>query len=505
MVQPSGNPRNRPIRNTFVISDLHLCEAEPVQPKRPLWKRYKQRDLFVDHEIAAMLDHLQDQVDGPAELVLNGDIFDFDAVMQIPSRSQRRAENMRISWLEKRRGLAPTEPKSLYKLRVILRDHPIIVQAWKAWVQAGHHLVFTIGNHDMELHWAAVQQELTECLTTEDGRHRIRFCSWFYLSGGDTYIEHGNQYDVYCLCHEPLWPTIRPPGGKPRIRLPMAAYAVRYMINGMGVFNPHAESTFLRPFLGYVSYFYNTVAKIQPGLPFAYAFGAGATLVASLRDGMLPSERDPFHLEARVLDVAVASEATPAQVRALDALKVHAAVFRPWQVMKELWLDKTFMLLLLILGSFQVMATVHALTGVSMWWYWALVALLIPPFILWAHRDESDVRKYNQELRARLQHIARVAGVRRVIVGHSHHEEHSVVDGVELLNPGTWSPAYEDAECTIRLGRTCVVWVRPSQDGTRTAHLMEWTGDALVTMDESHMPDTQRRPDAPPHDIPQAV
>ena len=35
---------------TAIISDLHLCEAEPVHPKYPLWKKFKTKEFFFDDE-----------------------------------------------------------------------------------------------------------------------------------------------------------------------------------------------------------------------------------------------------------------------------------------------------------------------------------------------------------------------------------------------------------------------------------------------------------------------
>ena len=72
----------RSSRHTAIVSDLHLCEAEPVNPKFPLWKKFKTRQFFYDDVFANFLTHVQEKAKGePVELVLNGDIFDFDSVM----------------------------------------------------------------------------------------------------------------------------------------------------------------------------------------------------------------------------------------------------------------------------------------------------------------------------------------------------------------------------------------------------------------------------------------
>lgn len=128
--------------HTVVLSDVHLCEAEPVDPKRPLWKKFKQRELFIDPCFARFLDYIQTVTEGPIELVFNGDLFDFDSVTALPEEPK-----FPVSWLERRRGLHPEERKSLWKIRLVLRDHHVWFDALRAFLLAGNRLVFVIGNH----------------------------------------------------------------------------------------------------------------------------------------------------------------------------------------------------------------------------------------------------------------------------------------------------------------------------------------------------------------------
>ena len=81
------------VPTTLVISDLHITTGEPPDAERPLWKRYKQADLFVDERIGRMLRAARAEATGPIELVLDGDIFDFDAVTELP-----RDGRFRMSW-----------------------------------------------------------------------------------------------------------------------------------------------------------------------------------------------------------------------------------------------------------------------------------------------------------------------------------------------------------------------------------------------------------------------
>ena len=124
--------------HTLIFSDVHLTTAEPDDPERPLWKRFKRADLFFDDKIERMLEHFTSQADGRLELILNGDVFDFDGVTDQPDP----AVGLRANWLERQCGLGATEPKSAWKMSKILDHHPIIVRALRRWLAQGHRLVF---------------------------------------------------------------------------------------------------------------------------------------------------------------------------------------------------------------------------------------------------------------------------------------------------------------------------------------------------------------------------
>lgn len=477
------------VTHTFVLSDVHLTTVEAPDPERPLWKRYKQADLVIDDELAAAIAHMSAEAgDAAAELVLNGDIFDFDSVMDQPDDDE-----LSLSWLERLRGMNSSEPKSTLKLCCILDDHPIFVDALREWLaRPQHSVVFVIGNHDLELHWPAVQAVLRARLGLEPADERLRVCAWFYLSEGDTHIEHGNQYDSYCLCLDPLWPLVRV-RRELRVRMPFGNLAGRIMLNGMGLFNPHVESTFILPFTGYVVFFFKHVIRTNPMLPWSWLWSAGATFVVSMRDGLLPSVRDPLRLDDRVDAVAAEAKATPRMVRALEALRVHAAIFNPFKVARELWLDRVLMLALVVFGSFQAIATLQVFTGLSAVWWFAALAALLPFVIFWAGKQESDVNNVEAAVLRRLALIRQITGVRRVVLGHTHIERHTWVEGVELLNPGTWSPAFSDVACTQRVGRACYVHLRPKDDGGRDASVKVWVKGDVEALPFSDPPKPRLR------------
>ncbi|MFH1808064.1 MAG: metallophosphoesterase [Pseudomonadota bacterium] len=468
---PPTSPSDDP-RHTFAISDIHLSDAQVVDPARPLWKRFKGRDLFIDDSLARCLAHLRELAGAgePIELVLNGDIFDFDSVMALP-----RSRAFPVNWLERLRGLDAEQDKSVFKIQVILGDHPAFVTALREFLNDGHQVAFVIGNHDMELHWPEVQAEIRRALDLTTGAgERLRFCEWFTLSGGDTLLEHGNQYDSYCAATDPVHPRIRWRGIE-RMRLPFGNLAGKLMLNGMGLFNPHVESSFIRSLPEYAVFFWRYMLRIQPLLPWTWFWTALLTLVITVREGLAPTVRDPFSLDEQVEGIALRARATPRLVRALPALRVRPAYYNPLSIARELWLDRALLLALVLFGTFQLFSILNVFVTMPIWWWLVFFVLLLPLFILYARGVHSDVDNYERGLRRLLPEVARLAGVTRLVMGHTHKEKHTEIEGVELLNSGTWSPAYHDVECTRPFGRTCFVWLHPQGEGSgRVAELRQW-------------------------------
>jgi len=471
---------------TAIVSDFHLTEAEDTDPKHPLWKRYKHRDLFIDESFERFLGHIREAAEGPVELILNGDIFDFDPVTTLPDKPE-----FPISMLERLRGLGPEQPKSMFKIRRILRHHPVFVRALGEFLRDGHRIVFVIGNHDLELHWPKVRQEIRDVLDIPDeAQQRLSFCEWFYISGGDTLVQHGNQFDAYCMCFDPIHPTVEF-HSPPRIRLPFGDIAGRLMLNGMGMFNPYVEESFLGGIRAHLVFFYRYVMRVQPLLIVTWLWSALATLVVSLREGFLPSVKQPETLAKRVDEIASRSNASAGMVIALRATGVHPAIFNPWKIARELWLDRALLLFAGALLSFWSFSTLNVFVPDRLSVYWVSVpfAIFLLPFVFYAHSVQSDVRETEFNIHKLLPTAARIAGVSRVVLGHTHRERHTGIRGIELINTGTWSSAYHDVECTKPYGRKCFAWIHPDPAGPgRTAELRVWNDPGSESF----------RPDAPP-------
>ncbi|MEO5970972.1 MAG: metallophosphoesterase, partial [Bdellovibrionia bacterium] len=411
-------------KHTLILSDIHLANAETVHPKNPLWKRFKLQEHFIDEEFKAFLGKISGEVSSPIELILNGDIFDFDSVMTLPPAGSL----IPMSWLERVRGLSSEEAKSRFKIKEILNAHPVWVEALSKFILEGNRVVFVIGNHDMELHWPTVQQDLLNFLKLpEEFRDAVRFCEWFYISNKDTLIEHGNQYDAYCLCSNPIHPLINK-RGRVLVRLPFGNIAGKYMLNGMGLMNPHASGSFIKSSAWeYICFYYKYVMTTQPFLLWTWFWSALATLFCSLREGFLPAMRDPLTVDARIEGIAQRANASVFMVLSLKEVHVHPAIFNPLKIARELWLDRAILLGLIVFGSFQFFSFMNVFASVSLLWFIIPVVTLIPCFIFYARSVQSEVDD-TQEATLHLSPLsARITRVKRIVQGHTHLEHHNWV------------------------------------------------------------------------------
>ena len=427
----------------------------------------------MDKTFKAFLEKLQSEVSEPIELILNGDIFDFDSVMRIPENP-----TFKVSWIERMRGLAAEEDKSQFKTRMILNDHYIWVNTVRDFILAGNRVVFVIGNHDVELHWPKVQAEILDHLKLpEQMQENVRFCSWFYISNEDTLIEHGNQYDHYCLCSDPVHPMIRK-GKRTTVRLPFGNIAGKYILNGMGLMNPHVDSSFIKSSIWeYIVFFYRYQVRSQPLILFSWLWGAGVTAVRSLQEGLSAPIRDPLTVESRVDEIAKYANTTPRTVRSLRALHVHPAVFNPFRILRELWLDRFLFLMFLFFFCFWFFSTLNVFVEVSVWWFVVPFFVLLPVFVFYARSVVSENGQVHKAMKKIIPMASQIANVKRIVYGHTHYEMHIDVQGVEVLNTGTWSAAYHDPECTKPFGRKCFAWIRPDGSGKRISELYEWKED----------------------------
>ena len=449
-------------RNTIVVSDLHLTEIQPLDERRPLWMSYKGKDHIIDGYFSDMLDYFESEVQGEIELVLNGDTFDFDTILALP-------DDREVDWLSNMRGLGTEEWMSLFKMDVIINDHPVWFGAVKNFIANGNRVVFIVGNHDIELYWPSVQQRIYDVLETDD--EYVTFCNSFYISEQDTYIAHSHQFDPNCVVKDMVNPLVQV-GGEPMMRLPFGNLATRYVLNGIGWLNPHCHTNYIKSLGDYLRSLVKYL-RLQPLMVWSWLWGSAVAFILSLRYHLMPAMKDPLLVEEKIATIAEQSKATPAMVRRLRALKAPSACSNPINIFRELWLDRMLMLFGLLFVAWQILLHINLATPISMIWFLVPFVLLLPGLMVYALGIEPRVSNKCLLTEERAEYIVKITGVKRVIFGHTHLAEHFMVGPAEYLNTGCWAPAFSEPECINKINKQTLAWIKPEGE-ERAAQLYTW-------------------------------
>jgi len=115
-------------------------------------------DFISDRALSTLLVSLG-QKSHPVDLVMNGDTFDF---LKCPFYKDGKATYPRHI----------TKEISLMKLQNIYRAHERVFKAWKEFVShPKNNLYFTVGNHDHELVYPEVQEDIKVLLGGTENIH----------------------------------------------------------------------------------------------------------------------------------------------------------------------------------------------------------------------------------------------------------------------------------------------------------------------------------------------
>lgn len=429
----------------LIVSDLHTTEIEDNEDG---WKRYKSSKFGIDGEFEKLVRHFSARGNGENKLtlILNGDIIDFDLVTSIPEQPP-----WPVSRSEHSCGLNPTSPKSEWKLHRVLDHHPKFVQTLARFLSEGHEIVYVLGNHDQEFQFQPVQDILNAAikrsadeqgLTLGEEAH-VRFEPWFFHVPNEIYAEHGQQYDAYSSFRYMLTPHVDGADGIDELAIPMGNLSCRELINRLGFFNPHSSAGFILSLFAYLSHWFHHYAFTRRSLIFSWLWGSLcvwrktlAIRAKVLTKGPKDHEAKRNHLAERV---ALSSEV----VEAIDnerSLPIADKVFR---VLRELWLDRLFLLLVLITAT--VLLT---LTSAPLW-----VKLMVPlstfPLVFLIYEAVAAVSAWEwmAKLPQRARRIAEMVGCPVITFGHTHLPMTlPLARGVTLVNTGTWSPTWGEGE-----------------------------------------------------------
>jgi UDP-2,3-diacylglucosamine pyrophosphatase LpxH len=170
----------------IVVSDLHLS-AGRVAEGNPL------EDFVSDQEFAAFLDGIaaeSDREGADVELIVNGDAFE---MLQVPHADE--FDPQRIYPAEQYHS--SSEEDSARKMALIVAGHRPFFQGLERFAQSGpprRSVTFVKGNHDVNLHWPAVQDRIRQAMAATGDRAPLLAFEERRISREGIYVEHGNQY-----------------------------------------------------------------------------------------------------------------------------------------------------------------------------------------------------------------------------------------------------------------------------------------------------------------------
>lgn len=424
--------------NLIAISDLHLgCDLRPgnrLDKPRP-----------ADGPLASFLDwHAGNREGGkPWRLILNGDIVDFVAITLVPGDAAPFA----ISSEERALGLAPTEPKCVWKLRRTAERHPAVFDALARFVHKGNSVHIIRGNHDSEWRWPAVQEELRRILAERSGAPRrkidrlVDFHEWFYLEPGFFYAEHGHAHDHYSVQSD----FFSAHKDEHEIELPLSSKVLRYFVNRYTEqvdFADDVDAWGLKEYLDWVlkagnplrvaaDYFVMVFRVLYPVLrqslriSRAFARAADKALAPSL------------NRDAHARQLLAKFQGTEKQAQQLAEIASRPAEQSLFDSMQLFYLDRMLLAVICLVSAFCAAPSVDGV--------WAKAGVLTLVGILFAALNallgaqrRTDV---HPKLHAAAERVAQVFDVRYIVMGHSHRAaEESLGSGARYYNLGSWTP-----------------------------------------------------------------
>src|SRR5690606_29684301 len=118
-------------------------------------------------------------------------------------------------------------------------------------------------------------------------------------------------------------------------------------------------------------------------------------------DRLRPPISDPMMIEDKVEYIARKANATPRMVRELKELFVAPAASYPSIIMRELWLDRAFLILVTVFLLYFLFLQVDNIFNISVFWMFIPFLVFIPFFLFYArsvHSAVSEVKEPREDV-----------------------------------------------------------------------------------------------------------
>ncbi len=239
-------------RDIFVTSDLHIAAG-----LGPDGRFAGTENFFADDAYVRFLNYASATGNNPI-LIINGDFIDFLRIKEIPESDDdflqwqsglarvgivKSLDELRGSIVQKERtfGLRTNDYKSIWRLILASRGHAPLFAALARWIEEGHPLIITKGNHDLEWYHPKVRDYLCvlfrELRPTANTSDLVLFVDNSLVIDGIFYIEHGHCYDKYATVIGP--PLLKETG---ELNIPFGSFFNRYLLNRIELVYPYLDN-----------------------------------------------------------------------------------------------------------------------------------------------------------------------------------------------------------------------------------------------------------------------
>jgi UDP-2,3-diacylglucosamine pyrophosphatase LpxH len=419
----------------LVFSDVHLgsdlneCTENVVH-----------RSASIDRDLVLFLAHYRREkpVGQRWRIVIAGDFIDFIGMAIAVPAELATAPNAE----EREHGLGNASDHARLKLNRVGARHADVFAELARFVADGHALTIVHGNHDIELHWDGVKDDLRAILEgharaerpdldSAEFQGRVEFSPWFFYREGVAYIEHGHQYDPFCsteLVMAPLSPL-----DPRRLARGFTDTLLRYVVRPTRGMREHGhEHTGMLDYIAFATKL-GWRGLVDLGTRFVVAIQELFRLRRSYFTEATSALRTEH--ERRVALLSEASRIGADRLRALLSLQAPPITRSVRGILASVLLDRIALamasvlalLLVAIVGAYHG----HALYGgLGVLTAWALF-----------HRHLSSQRTVDpgEQLLARASQLAKLFPAAFVVMGHTHTPVNVPAGAATYINLGSWA------------------------------------------------------------------
>ena len=471
-----------PLRESLLVfSDVHLGSDLNDGPGTT-----PRRTKTIDRDLVALVAHYRRQEPSADRwrIVVAGDFIDFAGMVLAPEASALETE---LTEEEREHGVGSAADHVRLKLRRVAERHADLFVELAGFVADGHALTLVHGNHDVELHWDAVQADFRELLWSNvAGRlapasraaflARIEFQPWFFYRPGIVYIEHGHQYDPFCSTAHVMSPLH--PLDPRRVVRGFSDVLLRYVVRQTRGLKEHGHEH-----LGVADYVTFGVRLGLGGMiRLAVRFARAILELFRLRRAYVSEAasvlRDEH--ERRCAKLAEAMRIGRDRIDALLALQAPPITHSVRGILASVLLDR------LAVGLFALLTLAGLALFGAFHGYGVLGAFGI--LVAWSllHRHLSQQRQVDPaaQLQIRAAQLASLFQVAFVVMGHTHAPVVAAAGPATYVNLGSWAEETDEdtdgtdgempTEPAYRAPRTHLVL--RVEDGRAVAQLCAWQG-----------------------------